>query len=516
MGGLMLLSRILGQVRDTVISYQFGQDRVTDAFRAAFSVPDLLFFLIAGGALSSAFIPIFTKYLTNGEEDEAWKVFSVLATVMGLVVLGFIVFAEFFAEPLMNLVAPGLQPDAMALASTMSRIILPSQLGFFLGGLMFGTMNARRHFTVPGLSPNIYNIGMIFGALFIAPLLAVPVLGLAWGALVGALVGNLAIPLLFMSRFGVKFKPSLDVRHPGVVSVFKLMLPVVLGLSLPGVYAIALRWFASMEGEGVISALENGNRIMQAPLGIFGQALAIAVFPTLSALYAQNKAPEFLSTLSKTLRTALFIGVFVSAMLFVLSDDVVRVLYQYGRFSAANGELVSGGLRMFSLGIFAWCAHPILMRAFFSMHNSLLPILLGTITSVIFLFLCWALSGTSLGYRGLPLATSLSAVVLMALLLIGLRSKLGRIDGARLLRLMSIAGVASVGTAGAVYFAVQLFPASLGSSHAVSLLRLLLLGLGGAWVYLGIGKLLGLEEAKYALLAISRRRNPEVAPEERQ
>jgi putative peptidoglycan lipid II flippase len=504
MGGLILLSRILGQVRDTIISYQFGQNAVTDAYRAAFSIPDLLFFLIAGGALSSAFIPVFTKYWAQGEESEAWTVFSILATFMGVVVLAFVVFAEIFARPLLGLVAPGLPPDTASLAVSMSRIVLPSQFGFFLGGLMFGTMNARQHFLTPGLSPNIYNLGIISGALIIAPYLVVPVFGLAWGALAGATLGSLIVPMFLMRRFGVSFSPSLNLRHPGVVSVFKLMLPVVLGLSLPGVYAIALRFFASFQEPGTISALENGNRIMQAPLGIFGQALAIAVFPTLSALHAQNKAPQFLETLSKSLRTALFIGVIVSALLFVLSDDVVRVLYQYGKFNSSNAAMTSAGLKMFSIGIFAWCAHPILMRAFFAMHTSLLPILLGTATSAIFAALCWGLANTSLGFLGLPLATSVSAIVLFLLLMVGLRSKLSRVDGRRVLRLLIISGLAAVATA-AVVLVVSRY-AYVAQTHLASLAKVLVLGIGGVWLYLAIGKALGLEEAGYAMTIITRKR----------
>jgi putative peptidoglycan lipid II flippase len=365
-------------------------------------------------------------------------------------------------------------------------------------------MNARRHFLTPGLSPNIYNIGIIVGALLISQYLAVPIFGLAWGALAGALLGSLVLPIFLMRRFGVVYKPSLELSHPGVKQVFKLMLPVVLGLSLPGVYAIALRFFASFQTEGTISALENANRIMQAPLGIFGQSLAIAVFPALSALYAQQKAPEFLATLSKTLRTALYIGIFVSAMLLVLSGDIVRVLFQYGKFSAADADITAGALRMFSIGVFAWCAHPVLMRAFFAMHDSLRPILLGTITSVIFGFLCWVLSDR-MGYAGLPLATSASAILLMLLLLSALRLKLTRIDGMRLLRLFGVGFASAIGTAAAVHWIAGLVPESGSNSHWVSALRVLLLGLGGAWVYLGIGTWLGLDEAKYAFVAIGRR-----------
>ncbi len=512
-GGVMvsavLFSRLLGLLREAFISVRFGLNELTDAYRAAFVIPDLLFFLVAGGALSSAFIPVFTRYWTEGKEDEAWKVFSAVCTIMGAAVILLILLAEWWAPALVSLATPGLPESTQPLAVAMARILLPAQFGFFMGGLMFGTMNARGHFVTPALSPNIYNVGIIVGGAALAPILAVPIFGLAWGALVGAVVGNLLIPIWMMRRFGVNFRPVLDFRHEGVAKVFRLMLPVVLGLSLPGVYAIVIKGFGSLHGEGAISALEIGNRIMQAPLGVFGQALAIAVFPTLVALFVKGQASQFLAILSKTLRTSLFLGIFVSAVLFVLSEDVVRVMNQYGKFGASDTQVVAGSLKMYSLGIFAWCAHPILMRAFFAMEDTLMPVILGTVTTGVFFLLCVVLGGGPLGYQGLALAVSVSAVVLMVLLLAGLRRKLSRVDGARILRMTVLAGLAAVATAAAVAFAARLVPTPDGlAANAVSLGRIFVLGLGGAWLYLAIGKLLGLEEADYALAAILRRRRP--------
>lgn len=502
----IFLSRVLGLVRDGVISHQFGIAAYRDAYVAAFAIPDLLFFLIAGGALSSAFIPVFTRYWTKGEEDEAWKVFSTLATFMGLVVLAFVLIAGVFAEPLMAAVRPGLDPEVRKLSAELSRILLPSQFGFFLGGLMFGTMNARKHFLTPALSPNIYNIGIILGASVLAPLFAVKVFGLAWGALAGALVGNLVIPIWVMRRFGGKFSLRLDLKHEGVRQVFKLMIPVIFGLSLPGVYALVVGGFGSYFGEGAISALDIGNRIMQAPLGIFGQSLAIAVFPTLVALHVEGKKEAFLSTVSKTLRTTVYIGLFVSAVMFVLSEDIIRVLNQYGKFSASDTVFVAQSLRFFSLGVFAWCAHPVVMRAFFAMEDTLTPTLLGTVTTAVFVGLCFVFTHGSLGYAGLALAVSLSAVFLLAILLIGLKRKVGSIEGARLLRMLMLGGAAAVGAAFLVKLGADLFPNPPGlRSNLMSVLRIFLLGLGGAWMYLGIGKLFGLEEARYALAGINKR-----------
>lgn len=510
MASLILLSRVLGQARDTVISIVFGSNLYVDAYRAAFSVPDLLFFLIAGGALSSAFIPVFSEYITKGDEEGAWRVYSTLTTFMGLVVLVFVVCAFIWTEPLVELTAPGLPDAGKPLTVAMARILLPAQFGFFLGGLMFGTMNARNHFLVPGLSPSLYNVGIILGALLLAPLLPLPVFGLAWGALVGALAGNLVVPMLLMHRFRARFRACLDLRHPGVLAVFRLMLPVVLGLSLPGVYAIVMRAFASHFGEGIINDLELGNRLMQAPLGVFGQGFAIAVFPTLSALHALSKRDEFVSALGKSLRSVVFITLYLSAAMFVFSEDIVRVLNEYGKFSPEHTRLTADGLRFFSIGVFAWCAHPVLMRAYFAIRDTLTPVLLGSAVSGLFFALCWALTQPSigLGYRGLPLATSISAVVLMFGMVAGLRVRLGRVEGKRLLRLLVVGGVCAALGAAVAWAVALAIPDGRGLlNNLASALRVLFGGLAGIWVYLYLARWLGLEESAYAFRAIASRRN---------
>ncbi len=509
-GGIMVaaifLSRVLGLVRDGVISHRFGIESYRDAYVAAFAIPDLLFFLIAGGALSSAFIPVFTRYWTQGQEEDAWKVFSTLATFMGLVVLIFVVFAGWFAEPLISLVRPGLNPEVKALSADLSRILLPSQFGFFLGGLMFGTMNARKHFLTPALSPNIYNIGIILGASVLAPLFTIQIFGLAWGALAGALIGNLLIPIWVMKRFGCKFSFQMDLKHEGVKQVFKLMIPVVFGLSLPGVYALVVGGFGSYYGEGAISALDIGNRIMQAPLGIFGQSLAIAVFPTLVALHVEKKREMFLATVGKTLRTTVYIGLFVSAMMFVLSDDIIRVLNQYGKFGSSDTAYVSESLRYFSLGVFAWCAHPVVMRAFFAMEDTLTPTLLGTFTTGFFVAMCFLFANSGMGYAGLALAVSISAVFLLVLLLIGLKRKVGGIEGAKLFKMVLVGGLSAIAAAVLIKYGARLFPNPAGlGSNLMAMVRVFLLGIGGAWLYLGIGRLFGMEEAQYAFSGMTKR-----------
>lgn len=509
----LFLSRLLGLLRDTVISAQFGLNIHTDAYRAAFIIPDLLFFLLAGGALSSAFLPVFGRYWTEGKQEEAWSLFSTVATLMSAVLIILISVAEILAPTLVPVFAPGLAKEVLPETIAMSRILLPAQFAFFLGGLMFATLNARKHFLTPGLAPNVYNLGIIFGALILSSYSTPPIHGLAWGALFGAIIGNFLIPLFVMGKFGARYRISFDCKHEGVRRVFQMMVPVLFGLSLPGIYAIAVRGFGSLHGEGAISALEIGNRIMQAPLGVFGQAIAIAVFPTLVTLFAKNEPAQFVRTMSRTLRTSIFIGIYASVTLFVMAEDVVRVLNQYGRFTQENTEYVTSCLRLYSIGVFAWCAHPVLMRAYFAMEDTLTPIILGSIATVFFLALCFLIGIPPFPYEGLALAVSLSAISLLILMLWGLKRKLTQIDTPIILRSVFLSLIAGILTGAAVKAFALIIPTPPGlAANAVSFLRVAILGVGGVWLYLWMGRLFKLEEAHFTLKALMRPPSAPVNP----
>lgn len=483
----LFLSRILGIARESIMAAKFGQTGMTDAYVLAFQIPDLLFFLIAGGALSSAFIPVFSEFIHTEREREAWKIFSVVTTVMASIILVLIVVAWVFAEPLAHLTAAG-KPDSMVpLIAHMSRIVLPAQFAFFVGGLMFGTLYARQRFAVPGMGPNIYNIGIILGAIALSQFFNPGIIGMAWGALIGAFIGNFFVPLWEMIRIGSHFRPSFDVREPGVKQVFKLMLPVVLGLSLPGVYALIMRYFGSFYAEGVNTALNNANQLMQAPLGVFGQSFAIAVFPALSQFYAQKKMDLYKDQLQRTMRTVLYVTLPISVLMAALAPEIVTFLFQHGKFTGSDAGRVVDCLRMFSIGIAAWCLHPVLMRAFFAVQNSVKPIVLGTITTVVFIGLCYGFRQTTLGYISLPLASSISAILLVVIMLVSIRRHLGGLDLQGFFSTLGKSLAASV-IAGIVMFGLSFLSAGhnpLGTTWT-SLAKLAVFGLGGAWIYYGL------------------------------
>jgi len=416
----LLLSRFLGIVRDMIMAWRFGQNAETDAYRLAFQIPDLLFYLVAGGALSSAFIPVFSEYLHTEREDEAWSLFSSVTTIMSTAILVLIGICWVFAVPLAKAVAPGASPASLPLIAEMSRILLPAQFAFFIGGLMFGTLYSRQVFSVPGLGPNVYNLGIIFGALVISNFVVPGVMGMTWGALIGAMLGNLLIPMWAMARIGSRFRPSFDLKHPGVRKVFKLMIPVVAGLSLPSVYGLVLQYFGTLYHQhGINTALDYANRLMQAPLGVFGQSLALAAFPALAQFYAQKRMDAFGSQLQKTLSTVIYLSVPVAALFFFFAEPVVDAFFQHGRFTDANSKAVSGCLQYFSIGVAPWCLQPVLMRAYFAVQNTITPIVMGTITTIVFVALSAVFTAAKLSFVYLPLAGSIASVVLVLMLVSG-------------------------------------------------------------------------------------------------
>ncbi|MBC8063294.1 MAG: murein biosynthesis integral membrane protein MurJ [Chlorobia bacterium] len=502
----LLLSRVLGLVRDAIIAGKFGSDGFTDAYRLAFAVPDLLFFLIAGGALSSAFIPVFSEYLHTEREREAWHIFSVVTTFMSILVIAFIVAAWIFAYPLSQVVAPGKEAEWLPYIVQMSRILLPAQFAFFIGGIMFGTLYANQRFSVPGLGPNIYNIGIIFGALVISSVVTPGVVGMSWGALIGAFLGNIVIPYLAIRSIGVRFKPSLDLKHPGVKKVFRLMLPVVLGLSLPGVYALIMGAFGSYYEDGVVTYLEFSNKLMQAPLGVFGQSLAIAVFPALTQFFAQNRMDMYRSQLSSTMRTVIYLTVPITVLMFVMAPQIVGAMYEHGKFTAADSAATAECLRYFAIGIVAWCLHPILMRGFFAMQSTVTPIILGTISTAVFVGLIFALRGLGLEYRALPLAGSISAITLVILLSVAVAPKIGGLDlkGIGLTLGKSVIASIPLGLLG-VAVAFTQFGQHIAGQKLQTLVVVGGVFLLGAWAYYFATRALKMQESDFVKRAMNRR-----------
>ena len=507
----LLLSRVLGLVRDSVISGYFGRTEFTDAYRLAFQIPDLLFMLVSGGALSSAFIPVFSEYWHTGREKEAWKVFSTVLTIMSAIVFAFIAMCFVFALPIAKIVAAGkvaTNPEILPLIAKMSQILLPAQYAFFIGGLMMGTLYARRVFSIPGLGPNIYNIGIIFGAAVVGHYMGRGVEGMCWGATVGAILGNLVIPFAVIRKMGMDFQPSFDTKHEGVRKVFKLMLPVILGLSLPSVFGMIMQFFGSYYDKGTNSTLDYANKLMQAPLGIFGQSLALAVFPVLTQFFTQGKMDLFRRQLDSTMRTVMYLTVPASVLMAMMAPQLVSAFFKHGAFKAEDVGPTAVCLRLFCIGIWAWCLHPVIMRAFYSIQDTKTPVIIGTVTTGIFVLLILALRG-SMGYLCLPLAGSIAPMIMVVMMAVVLTPRIGGID---IKGLAITLGKAFVGSLSVVLVGGVVANTSLGSlEHGKVATLAITLGafLVSMWGYYFITKALGMPESAYverAMAKINRKR----------
>lgn len=510
----LTLSRVLGLLRDTAIASEFGLRLANDSYRIAIQVPDLLYMLIAGGGLSSAFIPVFAEYLHTGREKDAWKVFSVVVTICSLIVLALVSAAWIGAPAIVNFIGQGQNPKALPDAILMSRIMLPAQFAFLIGSVLLATLYARKEFMAPGLAPNVYNVGIIVGATVLPAAFGFGIEGVAWGALFGALIGNLVIPISVMLRKRDHFRPSLDTSHPGVRKFFVLLLPVIVGFSLPSMVTIITQKFASSYGEGANTALGYANNLMQAPFGIFGQSLALAVFPVLAQFVAQNRMDLYQVQVSKTLRQVIYLGMPSSVLLGALAPSLVHVIYGYGKAQDPQQlSLIAGLLRVYCVGIFAWCMQPVLMRGFFSLHKTFKPIAISTGFTGFFIVECVFLTANHMDIHMVPWATNIAAILLVIALFIALEMDVAKLDRKGILLTLGKSALGSFGLGVAAYLgglAVPAVSSAIGRLHlpgAHRVAEIFAVGavcLVAAWVYHFITAALGMPETQYLARAMRR------------
>lgn len=491
-------SRILAILRDTAMSAKFGWGIHTDAYRISFTIPDLIYYGVAGGAFSSAFIPVFNEFIAKKEDEKAWELFNVIITVVFLIVVAIIGIVWVLTPALATYMSEGAKatshPEMISWIILMSRILLPAQIAFFVGGIMFGVLYTKGNFVIPGLSANIYNIGIILGAVLLSYFVSPGIVGMTIGATIGAFVGSLLIPYLALHKMGVRFRPSLNIRADGVKKVFILMMPVVLGLSLPGVYATIMQKFASYDEASVNTVIELSNRIMQAPLGIFGASLALAAFPVLSQFAAQNRFDHFSNQLNRSMKTVLFLSVPATAIMLAMAPQIIQVFYGYGKAANEDPAILIICVRLFAFGVPAWCLHPLLMRAYFARQMSLKPILLGTVTTVAFIFMIIGMRRMGLGYKSMPIAGSVAAIALVFVLLGCVKAEIKEMKLLPLLETFVKSCVAATVAGGLAYGLSFFLPARL---HKVPLLfGFLFIMLLCVAVYTTIGRWMKMDEVE--------------------
>ncbi len=427
----IFISRILGFIRERAVAEVFGRTWVTDVFFAAFSIPDLMYQLLVGGALSSAFIPVFTQYLAQEQEEEAWHVASTFMNLIGLLLVLLLVLGLVFTPLLAPLVGVGFHGEQRELLILLMRVTFPAVFFTALAGLMMGVLNSYRQFTLPAIGPVFYNIAQILGAYLLGPVFGI--FGMAIGTIAGAL-GNFGIQFPGVVKKGRGFyRPVIDLKHPGIRKMFKLMLPAMIGLSIAQINLIVGQNLASLLEPGSIVALRLANRIIHFPLGVFAMGISTAIFPTLTRLSALKEMEEFRKTFSFGLRVIVYITLPAAVGIAVLSEPIVRLLFESGQFTPEDTNATAFAVVYYSLGLFSQSCLQLLIKIFYSLHDTVTPVKVGLLTVVINAALSiWFLFFTELGHGGIALAFSLTASVNVILYLWILRRKLGTIAGHRL------------------------------------------------------------------------------------
>jgi len=415
----VLVSRVLGYGREALLAYRVGAGAQTDAYYAAFQIPDLLNYLLAGGALSIAFLPLYTKHLAADDQAAAEHL---LATVLGtLTAVAALATALlwWFAAPLVALQFPRFDPPTQALTSHLTRIVLPAQVFFIAGGIVNATLFARGRFGAAALAPLLYNGGIIVGGLLLAPRLAVGVEGFAWGALAGAVAGPFLAPVL-AARGRLRMRPRVAPFDPVFLRYLLVAAPLMFGQSLLTVDEWYQRWFGALLGAGAVSHLTYARRLMQVPVAVVGQAIAAAALPTLSRLFAEHRQVELNRVVLRTLQASLALAVFTAAGCFALAQPLVRLVYQHGAFGAADTAEVSAILALLCFAVPSWIAQQIIVRAFYARADTLRPMLLGTFFALVSIPLYLAL-GRRDGVRGLAIAAVIAMTVSTVAMLVWAR-----------------------------------------------------------------------------------------------
>ncbi len=508
-----VLAKLVGLLRDRAIAHQFGASGELDAYVAAFVIPDLLFTVIAGGALISAFLPVFSAARTRAGDQPAWRMAAGVTNIIFLLTLTLSATAALFAPLLVAWLTPAFGPEQQALTVQLMRIILLSTVIFSISGLQMGMLNAFQHFLTPALAPVMYNLGVLFGAVALAPRYGV--LGLAYGVVLGAMA-HLLIKVPALRHHGYRWFPVLGLSLPDVRRVFWLLWPRMLSLGTVQAVNIVNANLASALAAGSLSALRYGWNISQMPQTILGTAIGTVAFPTLADQAARGDRDALRATGVQALRVMIVLTVPATVALWLLAGPIIQLLLQTGRFDQAAADATLLALRMFALGLLGHVTLEIVARMFYAQQDTLTPLGFNVVAMVLNIGLALLLVGR-LAQGGLALANSVAVTIEVLLALAILRRRLGGIGGHSLLDATARAAAASAAMALAIRAVLAALPETVAAGAAIGpfvdgLLRTGLGAMAGGAAYLGAAWLLRIPEIRALATALTARLPGGAAP----
>jgi putative peptidoglycan lipid II flippase len=447
-----MCSRVLGLAREQIFAALFGGGLLMDAFTIAFRIPNLLRDLFAEGALSTAFITIFSKTITREGDAAAYRLANKITTLTLVTLSGITILGIIFTPWIISVLAPGFDPAKQALTVTLARIMYPFILMVSLAALVMGMLNARNVFGIPAMASSFFNLGSIvagvaFGWLLDPHFGPRALLGLALGTLVGGLL-QLAVQLPALWREGFVFRPDLAWRDRGVSDVLRLMVPSVIAASSTQINVMVNSVFASQLGNGPTSWLSIAFRLMQLPLGIFGVALGTVSLPLLARLAGAGNRDGFRNELARGIRLAFLMTIPATVGLIVLAEPIVSVLYQHGRFTVYQAHGAAEALQYYALGLIGYASLKVLVNAFYAIDRRKTPMFVSFAAVGLNLLFNWFFTWhLGWGHRGLAFSTACIATTNFIVLFILMRRELGRFHSGALGSLSLRVGLAAAAMA---------------------------------------------------------------------
>jgi putative peptidoglycan lipid II flippase len=471
-------SRILGLVREQVMAYYFGAGDANDAFRIASRIPNLIRDLFAEGAMSAAFIPTFTRELTLHGRERAWRLANSVINALLIVTGVIVVLAVVFAGPLVSLYASNYNevPGKLELTIYLARIVTPFLTLVAIAAVLMGMLNSLGHFFVPALSPAMFNVaGIVMAVTLIpfAPSLGVPPITiLAVATLVGGLA-QLAIQWPPLRREGFRYRPTLDLKDDGLRRVLLLMGPGTIGMAATQINVFVNSVLATSQGTGAVSWLDFAFRLMYLPIGLFGVSIATAATPAIARMVAEHDFARIRSTLAQGLGLMFFLNVPATVGLIVLARPIIAVIFERGRFTPEDTLATAAALQLYAIGLIGYSVVRIISPTFYALGRSRVPVMVSISLVFVNVGLCISLVRV-MGYRGLALGTSITAIINAGTQLFLLRREIQGINGSRLAASFARVAVASALMGVATYGANRaMLDALPGAALSTQIIRLL-------------------------------------------
>ncbi|MBZ5599498.1 MAG: murein biosynthesis integral membrane protein MurJ [Acidobacteriia bacterium] len=399
----LMLSRVIGYVREAYIAWAFGAGPQTDAYVAGFTIPDWLNYLVAGGTASITFISIYTRFLAEKKEDEAQEAFSVIITVMTAVLGIGVLLAEIFTPQIERHLFSGFTPEQLELCVHLTRILLPAQIFFYVGGVVSAVLLSHRLFLFPAFGPLLYNVAIILGGVVASGRIGIS--SLAYGALIGSFVGPFLVNAIGTARIGTGYSISFDVRNPAFREWVKLSIPLMLGVSLVTADDWILRYFASGSA-GDITRLNYAKRLFAVPIAVLGQAAGQASLPFFARLFGARQMREFAETVNGSVYRITAASLLATSFMMAASLPLIDLVYRRGHFLFTDSQTTAIYFFWFSLSLAFWSAQSLYSRAFYAAGNTLTPMIASSLITAASLPMYAALYH-SLSTVGLAIASDL-------------------------------------------------------------------------------------------------------------